>query len=368
MLGVERDEFALAEALLRKRTPRYSLRQLAASLLAILAAIGVCVWLANFISSVGPAAPASFESAPAVEGEPVARDIVEGEPVNEDASVRLRITNGCLKDNIWVASIAGGLFPQDIKLAPGKTHSFAIPDIGLAATRFWPKFGCDDDGADCTIGGSGGPGESCSAAGCAPPVDSKFEATFGCLLPMEGPRKDRKAGACAPNPSAPAEPIGPIDWWDVSQVDGWTLPYAVKVVGKCPSSPSRIDCSNLALSQCPASEDLGLHSGPETLRLKDPKGGEKAVGCYSPCSKLTFSQWGQGHNYTPDSPEAQDFCCPTPPISPEKCSTGPVASTKYVEAVHKLCPHVYAFAYDDGVGLAQCPAGVRYDVTFYCPK
>ena len=38
-----------------------------------------------------------------------------------------------------------------------------------------------------------------------------------------------------------------------------------------------------------------------------------------------------------------------------------------VKAVHKLCPSVYAYAYDDGVGLSQCPAGVGYDVTFYCP-
>ena len=38
-----------------------------------------------------------------------------------------------------------------------------------------------------------------------------------------------------------------------------------------------------------------------------------------------------------------------------------------MKAVHKLCPSVYAYAYDDGVGLSHCPAGVGYDVTFYCP-
>ena len=32
-----------------------------------------------------------------------------------------------------------------------------------------------------------------------------------------------------------------------------------------------------------------------------------------------------------------------------------------------VCPGVYAYAYDDGMGLAQCPAGTVYDVTFYCP-
>ena len=41
--------------------------------------------------------------------------------------------------------------------------------------------------------------------------------------------------------------------------------------------------------------------------------------------------------------------------------------TAYVAAVHSLCPSVYAYAYDDGVGLSQCPAGTGYKVTFYCP-
>ncbi|KAL3929940.1 MAG: hypothetical protein SGPRY_001748, partial [Prymnesium sp.] len=38
---------------------------------------------------------------------------------------------------------------------------------------------------------------------------------------------------CAVNPSLPTEKLGPEDWWDVSQVDGWTLPYKVEIEGKC---------------------------------------------------------------------------------------------------------------------------------------
>ena len=131
-------------------------------------------------------------------------------------------------------------------------------------------------------------------------------------------------------------------------------------------------------------EDLGLPGGAESLRLHAPaaspsdqpavqaaKPSEKStssvVGCYSPCAKLTYQQWGQGHAFTPESKEAQDYCCATPPISPKQCSSGPVIHTKYVQAVHRMCPSVYAYAYDDGIGLAQCPAGTRYDVTFYCP-
>jgi len=273
---------------------------------------------------------------------------------------RLRITNGCKSDDLWLANFAfqSPAFEQDLKLGAGETHEFQIPDEGLAATRFWAKWGCDTSGSNCAIGQSGGPGESCPVDGCAPPVDSKFEATFGCLPGTAN---------CAHNPSLPTEPLGPTDWWDVSQVDGWTLPYKVEVVGDCPASPKLIDCSRLSLESCPAGEELGGSAGKETLQLLSPSDRLTPVGCYSPCAKLTYSHWDQGHSYTPESVEAQDFCCPTPPISPSKCSSGPVVHTQYVQAVHRLCPSVYAYAYDDGVGLAQCPAGTRYDVTFYCP-
>jgi len=274
-------------------------------------------------------------------------------------SVRLRVTNGCRKEPLWLANFAfqTAFFPQDIKLAAGATYEFAIPDQGLASTRFWAKWKCDAAGNGCKIGQSGGPGESCLPIGCAPPVDSKFEATFGCLP---------GAPSCEVNPSLPSELLGPTDWWDVSQVDGWTLPYNVEVVGDCPQSPAVVDCSGLSLDSCPEDDDLG-RTGKQSLRVHDPEDSSLTVGCYSPCAKLTYSQWGQGLGYTPEAPEARDFCCPTPPIDPEQCSAGPVVETKFVKAVHRLCPGVYGYAYDDGMGLAQCPAGTRYDVTFYCP-
>jgi len=291
-----------------------------------------------------------------------------GEPQPEEppvaipgSSARLRITNGCSKDSLWLANFAfeAPFFPQDLEVAAGETHTFAIPDEGLAATRFWAKWKCDAVGKDCKIGESGGPGESCSSTnGCAPPVDSKFEATFGCMV---------EASKCAHNPSLPSEPLGPTDWWDVSQVDGWTLPYKVEIVGECPGAPAVIDCSSLSLDSCPEDDNLGP-SGTHSLRVHDPDDPSLTVGCYSPCAKLTYAQWGQGLGFPPDAREAQHYCCPTPPISPEQCSSGPVVDTKFVKAVHKLCPGVYGYSYDDGMGLGQCPAGTKYDVTFYCPQ
>lgn len=318
----------------------------------ILSACGLVVFFRGSWVGAEANATSSPETAPAP-----APQAGAGKPA------RLRITNGCKSDSLWIANFAfqAPHFPQDLELAAGKTHAFDIPDEGLVATRFWAKWGCDKTGNECKIGQSGGPGESCPKEGCAPPIDSKFEATFGCTL--------SDTSKCATNPSSPdpahPDPVGPIDWWDVSQVDGWTLPYKVEIIGDCPAVSSKvIDCSHLSLDECPAKEDLGLKSGPETLQLVD---GKALVGCYSPCAKLTYSQRGQGHAFTPESKEAQDYCCPTPPITPDVCSAGPVIKTDFVKAVHKLCPGVYAYAYDDGMGLAQCPAGVVYDVTFYCP-
>merc|ERR1712107_888218 len=132
--------------------------------------------------------------------------------------------------------------------------------------------------------------------------------------------------------------------WDVSQVDGWTVPYKVELHGSCDGPPRITDCSHLSLSSCPTDEDLGGKYGVQSLQLRHPQD-NSTVGCYSPCAKLTYSQWGEGYANTPESSDAQWYCCPTPPISPEQCSAGKVATCKYTKAVHELCPGVYAYAY-----------------------
>jgi len=127
----------------------------------------------------------------------------------------------------------------------------------------------------------------------------------------------------------------------------------------------------LPASQCPGAENLSTNGLFQTLvtepmALVNPQ--TMALGgCYSDCARLTFSQWS-GLSYTPSSPQAQMYCCPTPPIQPAACRLGPVASTGYTALVHRTCPQVYAYSYDDGTGLFSCPSGVRYEVTFYGPR
>lgn len=271
-----------------------------------------------------------------------------------DAS-RLRIINACHKEHMWIAHEGmGGVGPdvQNIKIGPEDHHDFIVFD-GLHSTRYWPKLRCDEDGNNCELGESGGPGESCDKDwGCAPPVDTKFEATFGTV---GGHCDDQGAEGC--------------DFVDMSLVDGFTLPFKLEIEGdECVGKyGNTIDCSKVNLDECPDAEDMGS-LGNLSLKVKNLKN-QKTVGCYAPCSKLTYRQWNNtiADGHMPGDATCKDYCCPTPPESVKECRSGPVVTTEYVQAVHRFCPGVYGYAYDDGVGLISCPAGTKYQVTFHCP-
>jgi hypothetical protein len=279
---------------------------------------------------------------------------------------------------------AGGTFnaPNRQAVSANGSITYQIPDKGLASMRFWPAYGCDGSGNNCRVGASGGPaslGFTCPAVGCAPPIDSKFEATFGCITGIA-------SGSCQGNPSGGGTPLGRNDWWNTSAVDGYTSGFQVRVNGYCPvgavssgdfagpGGPTNglINCLNLSMSGCPTAENMSTngqfgHLSSVNLRRTHPTLGGN-VGCYSPAGKLTFANWGNSPVYTPAAPEAQWYTCPTPPISPTQCSAGPANSTQFRNYVHSVCP-TYAYAYDDGFGLSTCPASTltTYEVTFGCP-
>ncbi|CAE8586103.1 unnamed protein product [Polarella glacialis] len=265
------------------------------------------------------------------------------------AQPRLIVVNGCPSTVIWMASSETVPGDRNVRILPGERHMYFIPNAGLSSTRFWPKAWCNELGEKCTLGSSGGPGQDCPEHGCAPPVDSKFEASFG----AEGVDCARDNRGC--------------DWWDTSAVDGYTLPYKL-VVNKttCPRAKD-LDCMGLSTNMCPVAENLG-QAGWQNLKVTDPHTG-KVVGCYSPCGKLAFSNWGNvaGRN-APQSEIAKPYCCPTPPVSSEECRTGPVIHTEFVSLIHQKCSNVYAYAYDDAVGLQVCQAGTTYEWTLGCPE
>jgi thaumatin family protein len=306
---------------------------------------------------------------------------------------RLKIINGCseaISINHIVGAGGGTLTaPNPAVLQPsgqtGDSVTFNIPDKGLAGTRFWPsmKVQCADGSSGCSIGESGGPGLACPGGiGCAPPVDSKFEGTFGCFA------AEAAKGNCQINPSGNGAPLPDTDGWDTSMVDGYTLPYKVEIKGSCPNGPkkNKIDCSGLNLSQCPVNEDLSTNGAYPALANEDlaltfptSSGGstDTQVGCYSPCSKLSIGIWQNIPNppfsdgpatYQPSAPQADYYCCKGS-VGVEACRNGPVVKTSYVKMIHEVCPQTYAYAYDDGTGNFSCPATAEtiYEVTFFCP-
>jgi len=258
---------------------------------------------------------------------------------------KLVVINACDEGPIWIASMVPEevrhLYPNNHKLAPNESYTFSFPgDHTVPSTRFWPKMGCQEDGFHCELGTSGGPGQGgCPAEGCAPPVDSKFEATFW----------DKNTAQA-------------VDWWDTSGVDGYTLPYKLELDSKCPQGVS-LDCSELRFADCPKGEMLNGNA----TDLNVYHNGD-VVGCYSTCGKLTYSNWGNSPVFGPADPQAQMYCCPTPPVSSEECRHGPVEESDYIKLFRTKCKNVYSYAYDDAMGLQTCPVGTTYTWTLYCPK
>lgn len=269
---------------------------------------------------------------------------------------RLRITSQC-SEPIWIAHSDNVGDPQNVRLTKGQSYDYKIPDAGLASTRFWPKTGCDGAGHNCRMGDSGeGGGKPCPATGCQPPVDSKFEATFA------------RVGDTAQT------------WYNLSQVDGYTLPFKVVPRGPGAESGSCVssDCSGLALDRCPGAEKIG--GAFEDLRVRDGSG--RVIACMAPCKKWNYpAPWGRGQSEAVDP--GLHLCCPTPidPVSggctidrscmtSEACSNAgdplSVVHTQYVAAMRSMCPSAYSYAYDDAAGLHACSSQTSFEVTF-CP-
>ncbi len=272
---------------------------------------------------------------------------------------RLRVRSQCEKP-IWIAHSDNLPGAQNVRLNKGEALDFAVPDGGLNAVRVWPKIGCDNSGHNCTIGESVAP---CPAGGCQPPIDSKFEASFA-----------PKGGAAA-------------TWYNLSQVDGYTLPFKVVPHGNGAEQGSCVtsDCSHLSLDQCPGDEDMSGGGafpayGHQDLRVRDNQG--NVIGCLSPCKRWNYpSPYGLG------KPESADpglhLCCPTPIdpatgqctpqnacMSPDACRNAgdpvSVVHTKYVKAMAAMCPTAYSYSYDDEAGLHNCPSVTSFEVVF-CP-
>jgi len=144
---------------------------------------------------------------------------------HQDSVRRFRVTNTC-KETVWIrqAGAKGAVVESAgmvVRINAGDHHSFAIPRTGLPATRFVPKVGCDAQGERCALQSS----EPCPEGGCDEAVDTKFEASWGCVFATGEQSNDGQRCAITEQ----GHPSTYQDWWDGSAVDGWTLPFSVLV-------------------------------------------------------------------------------------------------------------------------------------------
>ncbi|KAG4076940.1 hypothetical protein HA402_015927 [Bradysia odoriphaga] len=198
-----------------------------------------------------------------------------------------------------------------------------IPDSGWRG-RVWPKTGCDNNGQNCAVGQSIPP---CPSTGCQPPAETKVEFFYPASI-------DRIAV-----------------WYDISLVDGYSLPMEIipdKQEGSCVTT----NCA-MKLDSCPSNENL---VGDLRIIRND-----RVVQCLAPCKKWNYPPpYGMGKSERIDP--GLHLCCPTPPISPQECTAGIVTQTQYVNLIHRDCPTAYSYAYDDEGGLHNCPNPTNFNV------
>lgn len=268
----------------------------------------------------------------------------------------LTVKNKC-GYKIWMQqqNITGA--PDIVKIKKGKSYTYSIDPAGVPSARVWPKVGCDGDGQNCEIGQTLPP---CPAAGCQPAIDSLVEPTFACV-----------GHGCDVSKA--------VTFYDISQVDGYTLPFKLKASGTVDNDACvNVNCNRFSNSACPKKADLSSDGKyPQykkvNLKARDPATND-VIGCFSPCEKLTAGTSVGGFGYKADDDQAILYCCPSFKDDPDRtqavkkaCKKGPVPDSDYVSFVHKACrKNAYAWAYDDVNGNHSCTGYVKLKMTV-CP-
>ncbi|MCD7447453.1 hypothetical protein HAX54_029719 [Datura stramonium] len=136
------------------------------------------------------------------------------------------------------------------------------------------------------------------------------------------------AGGTPPASLAEFTLDSPMDFYDVSLVDGFNIPISVY-----PSGGSG-NCSNV---QC--SSDMNLQC-PQELQVKTNNG--SVIACKSAC--LAFNK--------------PEYCCTGEFNNPKICKP-----TKYSQYFKIACPDAYSYAYDDATSTFTCK-GADYLISF----
>ena len=292
-------------------------------------------------------------------------------------------------------------YGEKCEIKGGATRIFCITDGGAPGGNFRFRMGCDKSGDNCKLGDDTGP-----MAG----INTLFEPSFGCKLNQDN--KKEIVPGCAFNPSAsehdfPKFPdcisnptpqncpsIGGTDFFDLSTVDGYTMPMFLKVKGtncrdgKGPRTTT--DASMLDIASCPSDGKATLYSDNKkqnALIKKDAgiswltKSGEYLQGCVSPCHWFTGGGIGDPVNPDPSSlptappwNSANYYCCqgtPGPQDGSGACAKGPkdgaktypIPLTNYVKSLKAVGYKGYTWQYDDLEGTMTCDWGEQISLT-----
>ncbi|KAK9128582.1 hypothetical protein Syun_017379 [Stephania yunnanensis] len=214
-------------------------------------------------------------------------------PLSEGATV-FTLHNNC-KTKVWLGILSGAgsdtLNHGGLRLKPSDTVNVTAPEKWSG--RFWGRHGCTFNRrtgqGHCVTGDCGGL-MHCSGAGGAPPV-SLAEFTLN----------------------------SPVDYYDVSLVDGYNLPISVVPIGGSGSMCKPVTCVSDLNRSCP--QDLQV------------KVNNRVVACKSAC--LAFN--------TPE------YCCTGAYGTPDKCKP-----SEYSHVFKAACPSAYSYAYDDATSTFVC--------------
>jgi hypothetical protein len=297
--------------------------------------------------------------------------------------------------------LGNGGYSAAVVLKAGTSSTFCVPDQGSPGGNFRFYMGCPSGNTDpfntagCTIG---------AAAGDLAGVNTLFEPTFGCRPTLSGAQcafnpssNPTQYPNCQSSPSSTnCQAIPAADNFDISAVDGYTLP--VKVVGvPLSGSTVTIDGSMLDLASCPtettstlystvASQQKQIQGGVSLLNknstgqlqacvapykwfmtgtLGTPANSAPANGACNPVTSACFYSAAGCDNSNPVT-SCPGGSGPQQKVGPKGNGTLAIQNTNWVQQLYMLGYNGYTWQYGDGVGNQSTAWGTAITVTL-CP-
>ncbi len=238
---------------------------------------------------------------------------------NVSSSTQRTVTlTNTTQQTVWAVSTGNpGYTPPaggEWVLAPGQTTTVTYPSTWNG--RIWGRTGCSFDGAgqgSCETG-------DCGAGITCPNVADDLPSVTLAEFNMQGTG---------------------IDYYDVSQVDGFNLPVTINVVSGQMGVPANVSCVTAA---CATNMDSASVC-PAVLQVKDAGG--NVIACNSACNVLHQDQ----------------YCCANAYANAATCNpnTWPV---NYAAIFKQAVPYAYSYPFDDATSVFTCVNNCNYQIVF----